>query len=98
MTSISTNVPNAHEVDPAALPGFDVYCDYRKTTPAAAGEMKLAAEAGLWNPEALLGDLPELLTRRAISPSRERPAFFRSIGLGLEDVAAAIAVLAAARP
>ncbi|WP_155249449.1 ornithine cyclodeaminase family protein [Rhizobium etli] len=97
VTSISTNVPNAHEVDPAALQGFDVYCDYRKTTPAAAGEMKLATAAGQWSPEALCGDLPELLTGRAKAPSRDRPAFFRSIGLGLEDIAAAVALLAGTR-
>lgn len=97
VTSISTNVANAHEVDPAALRDFDVYCDYRATTPAAAGEMKLATAAGFWSADALCGDLPELLTGRAKPPSRERPAFFRSIGLGLEDVAAAVALLAAAR-
>ncbi|MBY3516541.1 ornithine cyclodeaminase family protein [Rhizobium laguerreae] len=93
ITSISTNVADAHEVDPAALQGFDVYCDYRKTTPAAAGEMKLATAAGHWDPESLCGDLPELLTGRAKPPSRERTAFFRSIGLGLEDIAAAVALL-----
>lgn len=97
VTSISTNAANAHEVDPAALQGFDVYCDYRATTPASAGEMKLAAAAGQWSADALCGDLPELLAGRAKAPSRERPAFFRSIGLGLEDVAAAVALLAAAR-
>lgn len=97
VTSISTNVANAHEIDPAALPGFDIYCDYRATTPGSAGEMKLAAASGLWQPTALLGDLPELLTGRATAPSRERPAFFRSIGLGLEDIAAAAALLAVAR-
>jgi len=97
VTSISTNVANAHEVDPAALSGFDVYCDYRATTPASAGEMKLAAASGAWSAEALCGDLPELLAGRAKAPSRERPAFFRSIGLGLEDIAAAVALLAAAR-
>ncbi|WDZ79121.1 ornithine cyclodeaminase family protein (plasmid) [Ensifer adhaerens] len=97
VTSISTNVANAHEVDPAALQDFDVYCDYRATTPAAAGEMKLATAAGQWNPDSLCGDLAELLTGRAKAPSRKRPAFFRSIGLGLEDVAAAAALLAATR-
>jgi L-arginine dehydrogenase len=97
ITSISTNVADAHEVDPAALQGFDVYCDYRKTTPAAAGEMKLATAAGQWNPESLCGDLPELLTGRAKPPSRERTVFFRSIGLGLEDIAAAVALLKGAR-
>ena len=97
VTSISTNVADAHEVDPAALKGFDVYCDYRATTPASAGEMKLAVAAGSWSAESIRGDLPELLSGRATAPSRERPAFFRSIGLGLEDIAAAVALLAAAR-
>ncbi|KQT50645.1 ornithine cyclodeaminase [Aureimonas sp. Leaf454] len=97
VTSVSTNVANAHEVDPAALSGLDVYCDYRATTPASAGEMKLASAAGTWTSDRLLGDLPELLSGRATLPSRTRPAFFRSIGLGLEDIAAAVAVLAAAR-
>ncbi|WP_026621567.1 L-arginine dehydrogenase (plasmid) [Ensifer sp. WSM1721] len=97
VTSISTNIANAHEVDPAALQGFDVYCDYRATTPASAGEMKLAVAAGLWSADSIRGDLPELLSGRATAPSRDRPAFFRSIGLGLEDIAAAVALLAAAR-
>ena len=97
VTSISTNVANAHEIDPAALKDLDVYCDYRATTPASAGEMKIAAGSGYWHADALRADLPELLTGRATLPSRERPAFFRSIGLGLEDIAIAAALLAAAR-
>ena len=48
ITSISTNVPRAHEIDPAALSLFDVYCDYRKTAPITAGEMILAAEKHGW--------------------------------------------------
>lgn len=93
VTSISTNVPNAHEIDPAALTTLDVYCDYQATTPAAAGEMKLAAAAGTWSADAVRGDLPGLVTGRADAPRGDRPVFFRSIGLGLEDVAAALAVL-----
>lgn len=97
VTSISTNVANAHEIDPAALSSFDVYCDYRETTPKSAGEMKLAAASGGWTPENIQGDLPELLTAKAAKPAYQRPVFFRSIGLGLEDIAAAVAVLAAHR-
>ncbi len=97
VTSISTNVANAHEIDPAALSGFDVYCDYRETTPQSAGEMKLAAASGGWSPENIQGDLPELLTAKAAKPAYQRSVFFRSIGLGLEDIAAAVAVLAAHR-
>lgn len=96
VTSISTNVANAHEVDPSFLPEAEVYCDYRKTTPFAAGEMKLAATTG-WRPEAIRGDLAELSVGTCLRPSSERPIFFRSVGLGLEDIFMAQAILSAAQ-
>lgn len=89
ITSISTNVANAHEIPPAWIPRMEVYCDYRQTTPASAGEMKLAAQQHDWSPESVLGDLPELVLGTARKPSYQKHAFFRSIGLGLEDVAIA---------
>jgi L-arginine dehydrogenase len=92
VTSISTNAPRAHEVPPESLAGMDVYCDYRATTPAAAGEMRLAAELHGWSPAQLKGDLAELLSGLAPRPEYQRPVFFRSIGLGLEDVALANAL------
>lgn len=92
ITSISTNVPKAHEIDPAFLPAMDVYCDYKKTTPDSAGEMLLAAESGLWSKEQIKGDLAELCANKAPLPSYDKMVFFRSIGLGLEDVAVAYAL------
>lgn len=89
ITSISTNVANAHEISPAWLPGMEVYCDYRPTTPGSAGEMKLAAQLHDWSPDRVLGDLPELVSGMARKPSGQQHVFFRSIGLGLEDVAIA---------
>ena len=89
ITSISTNVANAHEVPPAWLASMDVYCDYRDTTPSSAGEMKLAAEHHGWRAESIVGDLAELMCGKAAKPSYRKHAFFRSIGLGLEDVAIA---------
>lgn len=91
VTSISTNAPRAHEVPPASLAGMDVYCDYRTTTPGAAGEMVLASESG-WNRQLIRGDLPELVSGLVAKPTYERPVFFRSIGLGLEDMALANAL------
>ncbi|MCV6594090.1 MAG: ornithine cyclodeaminase family protein [Silicimonas sp.] len=91
VTSISTNVANAHEIDPTFLNAAEVYCDYRATTPGSAGEMKLAAEAG-WSPEAIRGDLAELQIESCEKPSGTAPVFFRSIGLGLEDIFMARAV------
>lgn len=91
VTSISTNAPRAHEVPPQSLAGMDVYCDYRATTPGAAGEMVLAAEGG-WSRNLIRGDLAELVVGLAPRPDYARPVFFRSIGLGLEDMALAHAL------
>ncbi|ERI50014.1 hypothetical protein N878_27055, partial [Pseudomonas sp. EGD-AK9] len=92
ITSISTNAPRAHEVPPASLAQMDVYCDYRATTPASAGEMRLASEQHLWDRALIRGDLAELLDGSAPLPDYRSPVFFRSIGLGLEDVALAQAL------
>lgn len=93
ITSISTNVFQAHEISPSELGEMDVYCDYSKTTPAAAGEMVLAAAQYGWNSEHIRGDLPGLLTQTVSLPTYDKHVFFRSIGLGLEDVAIAIELL-----
>jgi L-arginine dehydrogenase len=92
ITSISTNAPGAHEVPPQSLPDMDVYCDYRATTPASAGEMRLASEQYDWDRAQIRGDLAELLANQAAQPDYQRHAFFRSIGLGLEDIALANAL------
>lgn len=92
ITSISTNAVRAHEIPPACLGEMDVYCDYRVTTPGSAGEMRIAAEQHGWQPEAIVGDLAQLVSGQAPAPSYQRHAFFRSIGLGLEDIALANAL------
>lgn len=92
ITSISTNAALAHEVPPAALPRMEVYCDYRVTTPGSAGDMRLAREQHGWAPSCIRGDLPELVSGTAPLPGYSRHVFFRSIGLGLEDVAIANAL------
>ncbi|MBY4859035.1 ornithine cyclodeaminase family protein, partial [Burkholderia contaminans] len=92
VTSISTNVARAHEIPPAWLPDMDVYCDYRHTTPASAGEMQIAAAEHGWDAARIAGDLPALVAGTCPAPSYARHAFFRSIGLGLEDIAIAHAL------
>jgi L-arginine dehydrogenase len=92
ITSTTTNAPKAHEIAPTALPELAVYCDYRETAPLSAGEMVLAAEAGIWEPADIIADLPELLAGASPSPPAGR-TFFRSIGLGVEDAAVAAALL-----
>jgi len=92
ITSISTNAANAHEVPPAFLADADVYCDYKPTTPTSAGEMKLAAKDHGWDSAAICGDLAGLACGNAPLPDYKKPVFFRSIGLGLEDLAMAYGI------
>lgn len=96
VTSISTNVHRAHEVSPAFLADAQVYCDYRATTPTTAGEMVIAAQDHGWSADAVRGDLAELSIGTCPLPDEGRPIFFRSVGLGLEDIAVAHAIYRAA--
>jgi len=95
VTSISTNVANAHEIEPDFLMQADVYCDYSTTTPSSAGEMKLAEQTG-WSTDSIRGDLAGLVCSNCPTPTGDRPVFFRSIGLGLEDIFMAHAIYNAA--
>ncbi|WP_445179686.1 ornithine cyclodeaminase family protein [Pseudomonas sp. McL0111] len=92
ITSISTNAPRAHEVPPHSLNAMQVFCDYRLTTPGSAGEMLIAGEQHGWSKEAIIGDLADLLSEKVQRPDYQRHVFFRSIGLGLEDIALANAI------
>jgi L-arginine dehydrogenase len=92
ITSISTNAPRAHEVPPQSLNDMQVFCDYRLTTPGSAGEMLIAGEQHGWDKNAIVGDLADLLSEKVQRPDYERHVFFRSIGLGLEDIALAHAI------
>ena len=87
ITSISTNAVNAHEIPPPSLQHMDVYCDNKQSTPDSAGEMVLATKQGTWNREKIIGDLADLVSGRCAKPDYQRHVFFRSIGMGLEDVA-----------
>lgn len=92
ITSISTNAPRAHEVPPQSLNDMQVFCDYRLTTPGSAGEMLIAGEQHGWDKSAIVGDLADLLSDKVQRPAYDRHVFFRSIGLGLEDIALANAI------
>ena len=94
ITSVTTDGVNAHEIDPAALSEMDVYCDFRATTPFIAGEMVLARERFGWMESSVVMDLPELVAGTISLPVESgRRRYFRSIGLGIEDVAASAALL-----
>lgn len=90
VTSVSTDGPLAHEIPPASLADLNVYCDYRETTPSVAGEMVIGARDYNWDPRRIVADLPEILSSpEAFGNHSNKPKYFRSVGLGIEDFAAA---------
>lgn len=93
VTSVSTNAPMAHEIDPAALPDLEVYADHAPAAFAAAGELRLAHQQSGFTLEAIRGDLAGVLAGTSPAPSGQRVVFFRSVGLGIEDAAVALAAL-----
>tara|TARA_B100000780_G_scaffold31309_1_gene19813 strand:- start:765 stop:1454 length:690 start_codon:yes stop_codon:yes gene_type:complete len=91
-TSISTNAPNAHEVPPVFLTMAQVYCDHLKTTVESAAELRLAEQNHGWSTNQIIGDLAGLVCKSCTQPSANKPVYFRSIGLGLEDIAMAYGI------
>ena len=88
-TSISTNAPNAHEIPPSFLCDAQVYFDYLLTTPDSAADMRLAAQDHGWSKDRIQGDLAGLVCGTCMPPHSDTSVYFRSIGLGLEDIAMA---------
>lgn len=95
VTSVSTNATGAREIPVEAIPRLDIYVDARSSLDVAA-ELIEARALG-WDPDHVRGDLAELITGRVPSRRPDAVTYFRSVGLGLEDVAVAVAALDAVR-
>jgi L-arginine dehydrogenase len=54
--------------------------------------MVIAGKEGIWSASEIVADLPELVSGTA-PPRGDGRSFFRSIGLGIEDAAVAVALL-----
>ncbi|MGW6057485.1 NAD(P)-dependent oxidoreductase [Streptomyces sp. NPDC055189] len=87
VTSISTNAPGAREIPPAAVPELDVYVDAHTSLRVATELVRAAADG--WDPASVRGDLAGLVAGHAPRPGGQRPVYFRSVGLGIEDAAIA---------
>jgi len=94
ITSIVTNSPTAHEVKPISLKECDVYCDFLPNSLTVAGEFKLLNEQGELSNLNIKGDLSDLCNwdfENNVNPNSRR--YFRSVGLGIEDIVIANSLL-----
>jgi ornithine cyclodeaminase len=99
INAIGASVPSARELDTDTLLAGAVFCDSRESLRAEAGEYRLAVEQGAIDRDAhVRASLGEVLA--GLAPGRRSPdelTVFRSLGLAVEDLAAAERAMGVAR-
>ena len=98
LNGVGACTPAAREIDAATMAAARLFVDRRESALHEAGDYLLAAREGAIGPEHILAELGEVLT--GSHPGRTGPdeiTIFESLGLGVEDLAAAEHVYRRAR-
>jgi ornithine cyclodeaminase len=90
INAVGSSVRTARELDGAAVARSRLFVDRRESTLAEAGDFLLAMAEGLVDRDHIVAELGELLAGEAEGRrSADEITLFESLGLGVEDVAAA---------
>jgi ornithine cyclodeaminase len=99
VNAVGASTPQAREIDTATVAASAMFCDSRESVRHEAGEFQLALREGaITGEEHIRAELGEVLAGSA--PGRRDDGeltLFRSLGIGVEDLAAAEIAVAAAR-
>ncbi len=98
INAVGAYSPTTRELDTRAVARARLYVDRREATRSEAGEFLLAQAEGAIGDDHIVGEIGEVLTGAA--PGRGAPdeiTLFKSLGLAVEDLAAARHVLDKAR-
>jgi ornithine cyclodeaminase len=99
VNAVGASVPSARELDVETVAACSLYCDSRESLRNEAGEFRLAVQQGaIAGEDHVRAELGEVLA--GMSPGRTGPeelTVFRSLGLAVEDLAAAERAVACAR-
>ena len=99
LNAVGASTPNAREIDTATVAASALFCDSRDSLRNEAGEFQLAVREGaIPGDDHVRAELGEVLA--GIAPGRRDDGeltLFRSLGIGVEDLAAAETAVAAAR-
>jgi ornithine cyclodeaminase/alanine dehydrogenase-like protein (mu-crystallin family) len=98
VNAIGGRPPQMTELDTATIADSAFYVDRRESAEAEAGDYRAAVEGGAIGPDHIRAELGELVI--GVKPGRsseEEITVFRSLGLAVEDLAAAEYVLRRAR-
>jgi ornithine cyclodeaminase/alanine dehydrogenase-like protein (mu-crystallin family) len=95
MNAVGASRPTAWEIDPRIYADASVFCDRRESLNAEAGDYLQAVANGFVRGLDAIGELGELIVADRVGRiSREQITVFRSLGLAMEDLAAAEFVVA----
>ena len=90
VNAIGTFSPKAREIDSATMAAAVLFTDRRESLFTEAGDYLLAAADGLITEDSLAAELGEVLTgKHPGRTSRDEITLFKSLGLAIEDLAAA---------
>ena len=90
VNAIGTHSPNSREIDGATMAAARIFVDRRESALNESGDYLLAAKEGVVSPESIVGEIGELLIgRKTGRTSTTEITLFKSLGLAIEDVAAA---------
>ncbi|MGA2756923.1 MAG: ornithine cyclodeaminase family protein, partial [Solirubrobacteraceae bacterium] len=98
VNAIGASIPSARELDVATVAAAELFVDSRESAANEAGEYRLALEEGAIGPDHIRAELGEVAI--GAHPGRSGPdaiTVFRSLGLAVEDLAAAELAVASAR-
>lgn len=98
VNAIGGRPPQMMELDPETIAAAAFYVDRRESAEAEAGDYRSAVAEGAIGPDHIRGEIGEVLIGAA--PGRSSPdelTIFRSLGLAVEDLAAAEYVVRRAR-
>ena len=98
VNAVGASTPTARELDAAAVVRSRLYVDRRESALNEAGDVLVPLRAGTISAEHIVGEIGEVLLGHA--PRRRNASeitLFKSLGLAIEDLAAAAYVVDAAR-
>jgi ornithine cyclodeaminase len=97
VNAVGSSIPTTRELDTATMSAASLFVDRRESTTSESGDFLLAAREGGLSAEDIRGEIGELLlgtARGRTSPGEI--TVFKSLGLAVEDLAAAEHVVARA--
>jgi alanine dehydrogenase len=90
INAVGAYTPATRELDSALVVGARLYADRRESLLRESGEFLIPKGEGLIGEDHIVGEIPEVLTGKA--PGRTSPdqiTLFKSLGIAIEDLAAA---------